>query len=156
MNRADYPDNWEEISKRIRFERAGNKCEQCGVPNNWYITRLRGGKWEPALHLVRPFWKHDEDNKRNGLPGDWSNPHAIVRRLKEDGTPVTYIVLTVAHIGALKDDGSPGDKHDKSDVRDVNLKALCQSCHLHLDLNDHITNRRYGRNWKRDQTKLPL
>jgi hypothetical protein len=26
-----YPPDWKEISKRIRFERAGGKCEQCGA-----------------------------------------------------------------------------------------------------------------------------
>ena len=31
MNRSLYPDNWEEISNRIRFERAGGVCEWCGV-----------------------------------------------------------------------------------------------------------------------------
>lgn len=33
MNRADYPVNWEEISKQIRFERAQSRCEctgECG------------------------------------------------------------------------------------------------------------------------------
>ena len=28
-----YPDDWHEISKRIRFERAQNKCEWCGAEN---------------------------------------------------------------------------------------------------------------------------
>lgn len=28
-----YPKNWPAISKRIRFERAGNKCEECGADN---------------------------------------------------------------------------------------------------------------------------
>ena len=32
MNRALYPNNWDEISARIRA-RAGDKCEQCGIPN---------------------------------------------------------------------------------------------------------------------------
>lgn len=31
MDRSKYPDDWEEISHRIRFERAGGKCEQCGA-----------------------------------------------------------------------------------------------------------------------------
>ena len=33
MNYSNYPGNWKEISKRIRFERAGNKCEKCGAMN---------------------------------------------------------------------------------------------------------------------------
>ena len=37
MDRSLYPDNWEEISQRIRFERAGGRCEKCkavhGLPH---------------------------------------------------------------------------------------------------------------------------
>lgn len=32
-NKALYPANWREISHRIRFERAGGRCEGCGVEN---------------------------------------------------------------------------------------------------------------------------
>ena len=39
-------------------------------------------------------------------------------------------VLTVAHLGVPKPDGTPGDKHDKTDVRDENLAALCPRCHI--------------------------
>lgn len=50
------------------------------------------------------------------------------------------VVLTVAHID-----------HDKTNNRFSNLAALCQKCHLNHDLPHHIENRKYGRNWKRDQ-----
>lgn len=33
MNRADYPDNWEEISLVIRTVRAKHRCEWCGAYN---------------------------------------------------------------------------------------------------------------------------
>ena len=32
-NKARYPKDWPQISKRIR-ERAGNKCERCGAENH--------------------------------------------------------------------------------------------------------------------------
>lgn len=32
-NKDRYPDNWKEISEFIRFERADNKCEECGAVN---------------------------------------------------------------------------------------------------------------------------
>jgi hypothetical protein len=49
--------------------------------------------------------------------------------------PVTSskVILTTAHLGT-----DTGDKHDKMDVRDTNLKAMCQRCHLIFDLDDHI------------------
>jgi hypothetical protein len=36
-----YPDNWREISNRIRFERAGGRCEWCDAPHNMNIGRER-------------------------------------------------------------------------------------------------------------------
>jgi hypothetical protein len=48
--------------------------------------------------------------------------------------------MSVHHVGAVKDDGSPGDPHDKQDVRPVNLLALCSRCHLRRDLPIHIAN----------------
>lgn len=66
------------------------------------------------------------------------------------------VCLTVAHVGAVLPDGSPGNKHDKMDTREENLVALCQRCHLNLDRNDHIENRRNGRNWRDNQTTLDL
>ena len=30
-----YPDDWPAISRRIRFERAGNRCEWCAAANCW-------------------------------------------------------------------------------------------------------------------------
>lgn len=32
-NKKRYPKNWKQISERIRFERANNKCEECGCEN---------------------------------------------------------------------------------------------------------------------------
>lgn len=46
-NRHRYPANWAEIRERIR-QRAGDKCEQCGVPNHALIYRDDKGDWHPA------------------------------------------------------------------------------------------------------------
>lgn len=32
-NKGRYPKDWKEISRRIRFQRAGNRCEICGAEN---------------------------------------------------------------------------------------------------------------------------
>lgn len=40
-NAARYPKHWKEIRQEI-LERAGHKCEQCGVPNYWYRCRDTG------------------------------------------------------------------------------------------------------------------
>lgn len=135
INYKDYPADWEAISLRIRNERAGGKCETCGVPNGEVIVYPPGKRHEWRL---ADGGHYEEALCEQGL-------------LK-----MTKIVLTVAHIGAPKEDGSPGNKHDKMDARDCNLKAECQACHLKRDFNDHATNRKNGRNWRRDQTTLPL
>lgn len=57
--------------------------------------------------------------------------------------------MSVHHLGAPRDDGSPGDPHDKMDVRDCNLLALCSKCHLARDLPIHIANAARTRRQKR-------
>jgi hypothetical protein len=64
---------------------------------------------------------------------------------KANGDHVVRIVLTVAHLD-----------RDKTNNDDSNLAALCQRCHLNHDRHQHAENRRNGRNWKRNQTKLEL
>ena len=53
----------------------------------------------------------------------------------------TKVIFTVAHLGH-----GTGDKHNKMDVRDENLKAMCQRCHLLFDLDEHIANAKRTRN----------
>jgi len=65
--------------------------------------------------------------------------------LLECGYRFTRVVLTVAHVD-----------HDKTNNAEDNLAALCQRCHLNHDRKQHAENRRFGRNWKKNQTKLPL
>ena len=86
--RARYPKDWSEISKRIRFERAQNHCEVCGCENY--------------------------------------KPHPITG---------SKVVLTVMHLN-----------HIPEDVRDENLKAACQRCHLRYDAKRHAETRRKTRN----------
>jgi hypothetical protein len=68
----------------------------------------------------------------------------------EDFPAMTRIVLTVAHLGLPKPEDLAagrcwGDKHDKLDVREGNLAALCQKCHLGYDRDDHISHQRENR-----------
>ena len=94
INYKLYPQNWHEISRQIRFERAGNRCEWCGAENR--------------------------------------KPHPITGAI---------VVLTVAHLGIAKPDGTPGDRADLADLRGENLAALCQRCHLNYDREDNLRRR---------------
>ena len=59
----------------------------------------------------------------------------------------TKIVLTIAHLD---------HDHKNINVSLSRLKALCQKCHLKLDLPRHIENRKYGRHWRKFNYKLDL
>ena len=98
-----YPPEWPEISRRIRFERAGGRCEcrgecghahpggRCNAPHGKTVYRSRVAPW---------LWQHDPC---------------------EDCYPVR-IILTTAHLD-----------HDRRNNAESNLRALCQFCHLNHD-----------------------
>jgi hypothetical protein len=103
MKRELYPANWPEISQRIR-ERAGNRCERCGVSNHAVGARDASGTWHDISEI-----------ERMGTAGVYNtfgeNPPAPIK-----------IILTVAHLD-----------QDPSHNDDSNLAALCQRCHLNHD-----------------------
>jgi len=90
-------------------------------------------KWTLISRLIR---FHRANNKCEWCGAMNYEPHPITG---------SKVVLTVAHID-----------HNKDNNRFDNLAALCQRCHLKHDLPQHINNRKYGRNWKKNQTTLDL
>jgi 5-methylcytosine-specific restriction endonuclease McrA len=105
------------------------------------------------------------DRSRYGR--NWPKVSRVIRRIAgnqcewchvSNGVPLPSgrkgkVVLTVAHLGAPLATGSvgwkPGNKHEKHDVRRENLAALCQSCHLNFDIDEHIENARKTRQRKK-------
>ena len=136
VDKSRYPANWKKISQHIK-DRAGNRCEQCGVANGAYIMRSR---IDGARYVVL-------DEATLG----YCYPDGTLLRMSEipeeylSDKPDTRVVLTVHHIGI------DGDSHDKMDCRDENLVALCQRCHLIADLPIHIANSRKTRLEKKRQ-----
>jgi hypothetical protein len=130
-----YPADWKAISARIR-ERDENKCKWCGVPNGAAGYRGPDGQ----------FWTEEMINQVCDGGDPW------------EGKPYRYvvIVLTVAHLGTPHADGTPGDKHDKMDVRDENLAALCQRCHLRYDIKEHMQNAARTRLAKKQALYVPM
>lgn len=58
-NRAKYPADWKLISERIRFTRAGNCCEWCGVRNG----SIRVSRWgNTNIVLTVAHLDHDPAN----------------------------------------------------------------------------------------------
>lgn len=122
----EYHPKWKLISRLIRFVRAKNKCEECGVQNGDVGYRSRDGVWHSWF-----------------LSPEFSYPQHSAICKKKYGTYLKKIVLTVAHLD-----------HDKTNNRFWNLKALCQRCHLRIDINHHVFNRKYGRKTKHLNGKL--
>lgn len=119
-NKDRYPPNWPEISAQIR-RRAGNKCEQCGVPNYEIGGRTRDGKWHRAWPVGEKL-THIEWPK----PGSYWWCEGAPFQLR-----IIRIVLTVAHLN-----------HDPADCDPANLRCWCQRCHLHYDREHHAATRR--------------
>jgi hypothetical protein len=125
---SKYPVTWTAIRARIQ-ERAGDKCEKCGVANRIYIVRSVDGS----------CWYDTVADAYFAYPSGKPLPDSFEADLREKGT---VVCCTTAHIGAPHVDGTPGNKHDKHDCRDENLAFWCQACHLSFDLDDHIANRK--------------
>jgi 5-methylcytosine-specific restriction endonuclease McrA len=115
-NKARYPKDWPQISRRIR-DAAGNRCEACGVQNGALIYR--------GSHDMRPAWRYAGD------------PVFVHSRCAFDGTDIagtcwddfdaakggpSKVVLTVAHLD-----------HTPENCADENLRAWCQRCHNSYD-----------------------
>lgn len=97
-----YPANWKAISLAVR-ERAGQRCEECGVPNGELGKRDKTGIW----------WQEDSIHNLNSDEG-WE--------LFGEFPDMIRIVLTVHHVC-----------QDPSCADEAHMKALCQRCHLAAD-----------------------
>ncbi len=112
-NKLRYPKDWPAISGQIRT-RAGNKCEECGVPNYELGGRAPDGTWHKALPLGEKLLKLEWP-----APGDyaWCSGYDV------DPLRIVKIVLTVAHLD-----------HQPENCAPENLKCWCQRCHNRYDM----------------------
>lgn len=114
-NKARYPSNWKEIRKAI-LERAKHKCEQCSVSNGQIIVRGTGKD-------AGTF----QDSDANVFYAETGKHLGRMRMSEYCGCGKgTTIVLTIAHLDHTPENCDP-----------VNLKALCQRCHLAYDAEHH-------------------
>lgn len=137
-DKSRYPKDWDNLSRRIRFERAGGKCEQCGAehgtwiwrsytdPLNYLTLRPDGDYYDKAGERVNMSEPPDEFLSRTDY--EYDKDHDI------------KVVLTVAHLD-----------HDTTNNDESNLKALCQKCHLRHDAKIHAMHAAETRAAKRDK-----
>ena len=112
--RGFYPIDWRELSRAIRFRRAGGRCEACGRPHGAEVPTI-GLAW---LDPETGVWR-DARGRKTALP----RQPQVAR--------ITRTVLAAAHLN-----------HDPTDNRARNLKALCGACHLAHDRDEHRRRRR--------------
>ncbi|MEA2741838.1 MAG: hypothetical protein QOG73_2326 [Acetobacteraceae bacterium] len=122
--RALYPPDWAELSRRIRFERAGGRCQRCHRPHLAEIRCLPDGRW---FDETTRTWRN-----RRGRPARWPDLIDVI------DVRLTRVVLAAAHL-----DNNPGNN------RDSNLRGFCQRCHMLHDRPFHLAQRRltYRRRW---------
>ena len=112
-----YPIDWPQISRQVRFERAGGRCQTCGRPHRATVRCLPDGRWYDAAAST---WRNGR-----GRPARWPD--------LEEATRIrhTRVVLAAAHLD-----------HNPANNRPRNLRGLCQRCHLIHDRPHHLARRR--------------
>lgn len=141
-NKSRYPANWKEIVARIK-ERAGNKCEFCGVPNYEYIFR---GIWNDGKKEYEVFQTVNGNIYGAGdgkLLSEADFTAFIMPLSNKPKQKAVKVVLTVAHLD-----------HTPENCEDDNLKALCQKHHLEYDKLHHLMNSAETRKKKKKQFEL--
>jgi hypothetical protein len=119
-----YPPHWPELSRRVRFERAGGRCQRCRRPHLAQVRCLPDGRWFDESART---WRD-----RRGRPTRWPD---LIEALN---FRLTRVVLAAAHLD-----------NDPANNRLANLKGLCQRCHMLHDRPFHLAQRwlTYRRRW---------
>ena len=136
-----YAKNWKAISRFIRFLRAKNKCESCGI-DNYAVGYRENGQFVPIKGNVYADLAGQGLHYPSLQPLTYKQAREIAFWENENeyqGRKHIVIVLTVAHLD-----------HNIKNNSFFNLKALCQKCH-----NDYDKEYRKGNRSKRKrQTTL--
>lgn len=140
MNKNLYPKNWtKEITPVVRATYS-NRCAWCGKPNGARVKRAAGGIWYDE---EADFWRKPAQVKViDGVLTVLAPQTTVEAPIKSKQSWLDKVVLTVAHLGVKKPDGSPGNKREKMDCRPENLLPLCQYCHILFDADEHLDSSR--------------
>lgn len=119
-----YPPDWPALSRRVRFERAGGRCQRCRRPHLARVRCLPDGRW---FDETARTWRD-----RRGRPARWPD------LIEAGDIRQTRVVLAAAHLD-----------NDPTNNRLANLRGLCQRCHMLHDRPFHLAQRwlTYRRRW---------
>lgn len=123
-NYKKYPSNWKTEIRPAILQRAGHRCERCGVGNYDIGYRDHEDKWRKI---------------EASFAGDVEAEDA-----EAAGFKVIKIILTIAHL----------NNPDPMDCRPENLAALCQRCHNRHDAGMRQRNAAETRRKKRKMDSL--
>lgn len=136
---------FKQFSEYIRFERANNKCEQCGAPNGEIIERGF------ISHVQRvPIWFDGEGGTYHAETGEYLG---CFRSYDLDLTRITKIVLTTAHLDFEGGICQCKKIYGIKCAIPSHCKALCQRCHLSTDMPSHIKNRAETLSKRKDESR---
>lgn len=113
--RARYPADWPEISRRIRFVRANRRCECTGQCGHDHAAEAA----ENPLSHIEAWADPDSDLSR-----------CVARHSQPAPITGSIVVLTTAHLD-----------HQPENCADENLLAMCNRCHLAYDAEHHAETR---------------
>ena len=95
-HRFFYPIDWRELSREIRFRRAGGACEGCGRPHGRVVVHLGDGRcWDPEVGA----WRDGQ-----GMSFAWLPTLAELT----GGLRTTRVVLATAHRNTTRRTTGPG------------------------------------------------
>jgi hypothetical protein len=131
-----YPKNWKtEIVPMVK-ERWNNKCAFCNLNN--YAVGFRAGTM-----FITTCGNGHLDKAGMGMLSYQEAKKTAISLTENEDRKYIIIVLKVAHLD-----------HDISNNDLLNLKPLCQKCHLNYDKLHHMKNSRITRNNKKGLQEL--
>lgn len=120
-----YGADWKKQIRPRILKRDQNRCTNCGKPNHATVRQI-------VDRAARRMWWFEFDPQTIViiLRDQHGRIVGVVDELPPLDSYSVRIVLTIAHLN-----------HDPSDMRDENLAALCQWCHLNHELRHHAETR---------------
>lgn len=128
---------WHQFSEYIRFERAGNLCEcegECGYTHDGRCTAQNGVVGKMGLDGI---WRTEKQIL--SLNSDWG---MSLYGTDSGALKFSKVCLTVAHLDHAEGICRCKIERGVKCAIPAHCKAMCNFCHLMMDLPHHIENRR--------------